>query len=267
MPSDHRGLRADRVAFSYGPQVVVRDISLRLAPGETLALAGPNGSGKTTLLRLLTGALKPQSGRVWLDDREIGSMSAGTVARRVAVVPQSMDPTLAFTVEAMVRMGRTPHVGPIRPFSSTDRESVERALASTGTDELRLNRFNELSGGEQQRVALAMAIAQDTEYLLLDEPTVHLDLHHQHGLLELVQSLRYTRSLGVLAVMHDLNLASLYFDRMYLMHRGTFVAEGTPGDVLTRPEALAVFETPLHLVQHPQTGVPQVLLQRDSVDR
>jgi iron complex transport system ATP-binding protein len=147
-------------------------------------------------------------------------------------------------------------------MSPTDRAALGEAMVATDTLALRRERFNELSGGEQRRVALAMAMAQGTPYLLLDEPTVHLDLHHQYAFFELLQSLRSVREIGILAVMHDLNLAALHFSTMVILENGRVRARGEPSTILTNPDAMSVFRAPLQIVSHPQTGVPQVLLQR-----
>src|SRR5947209_13214972 len=170
---------------------------------------------------------------------------------------------LVLTVESMVALGRTPYTRHLRPMSPLDRQALNEAMDGTETLSLRNHRFNELSGGEQRRVALAMAMAQGTSYLLLDEPTVHLDLHHQHAFFELLQKLRTRREMGILAVMHDLNLAALYFEAIVVMDAGTVRAQGKPDEILTKPETMAVFRAPLEIVSHPQTGVPQVLLQRE----
>ncbi len=256
------GLHARDVTFSYGSRVAVSDVSLSLAPGDTVALTGPNGSGKTTLLRLLSGALKPESGTVSIDGLEMRGAAPRDLARKIAVVPQHVDPTLSLTVASMVALGRTPYTGLLRPMSPVDRAALGAAMDATDTVSLQGQRFNELSGGEQRRVALAMAMAQETAYLLLDEPTVHLDLHHQHAFFELLQTLRTVREIGILAVMHDLNLAALYFQTMVVMDAGAVRAHGEPAEILTKPDAMAVFRAPLEIVSHPQTGVPQVLLQR-----
>lgn len=251
--------------FSYGNEPVVRDVSLTLLPTDMLALAGPNGSGKTTLLKLLTGVRAPQSGDVSLDGRPVSQFAPRELARQVAVVPQRVESSLMFTVRQMVGMGRTPYIGLLGPPKRSDREAVDSALEVTELRSLADRRFTELSGGEQQRVALAMALAQETRFLLLDEPTVHLDLHHQHELLELLRQLHRNRGIGVIAVMHDLNLAALYFDRLAVMERGRLVADGATGETMTRPEVLSVFRAPLSVVRHPEADVPQVLLRRGQV--
>jgi iron complex transport system ATP-binding protein len=214
------------------------------------------------MLRLLSGALKPDSGTVSIDGFEMQRAAPRDLARKIAVVPQQVDPTLSLTVESMVALGRTPYTGLLRPMSPTDRAALGEAMVATDTLALRRERFNELSGGEQRRVALAMAMAQGTPYLLLDEPTVHLDLHHQYAFFELLQSLRSVREIGILAVMHDLNLAALHFSTMVILENGRVRARGEPSTILTNPDAMSVFRAPLQIVSHPQTGVPQVLLQR-----
>lgn len=262
MHSESAGLAASAVSFHYDSTPVLRDVSFNLKPGEMAALAGPNGSGKTTLVKLLSGVARPRSGAVTLDGIPVTQLGPRQIARRVAVVPQHVDPRLMFAVHSIVAMGRTPHTGMLRSLDAADRRAIENALHATDTLTLAGRRFGELSGGEQQRVMLAMALAQDADYLLLDEPTVHLDLLHQHQLLELLRSLHVTRNLGILAVMHDLNLAALYFDRLALMQKGRLIDDGPAADVLSGSDSLAIFQAPLSVVTHPQTGVPQVLLQR-----
>lgn len=253
-------LRADRVSFSYGNREVLHDISLAVGHGERLALAGPNGSGKSTLVRLLSGAAEPSRGRAELDGVHLRDMNSRARARRIAVVAQHVEPNLAFTVRELVAMGRIPYVGLLSGRQSSDRAAVERAMFETETSQLAGRRFNELSGGEQQRVMLAVGLAQETDFLLLDEPTVHLDLHHQHELLQLLLDLNRERGIGIIAVLHDLNLASLFFERVALLSAGRLVADGSSSDVLREEVLQPVFQAPLRVIAHPETGLPQVLL-------
>lgn len=250
------------LAYAYDRQPVLEEADIRVRRGESVALVGPNGSGKTTALRLLSGDLQPLSGHVRVDGRVLASLSARDRAQRIAVVPQLLDPTLAFSGKDLVAMGRAPHVGLLGSLSRRDRAAIQAALQATDSGELGPRPFREMSGGEQQRVALAMALAQETPYLLLDEPTTHLDLHHQHALLELLWGLQRERDLGLLAVMHDLNLAALYFDRLVVLQEGSVLADDRPEDLLLRPEIQAVFTAPMAVVPHPDSGVPQVLLRR-----
>lgn len=254
-------LAAGGVSFDYRTRAALRHVSLVLQTGMSLALAGPNGSGKTTLLRLLAGSLPPSEGEVTLLNRPLGRWPGRDRARLVAVVPQDVDPTLALPVESVVALGRTPHTGFLGALSAADRDSIARALHATDAGALRGRRFNELSGGERRRVMLATALAQSPRFLLLDEPTVHLDLEHQYALLQLLRRLSRERGIGVLAVVHDLNLAALYFDRIAILVDGTLAAEGTPEDVLSRADLGVLFRAPLRVVRHPDRGQPQVLLQ------
>jgi iron complex transport system ATP-binding protein len=265
IPPD-RTIEAIDVSFQYGPTPILHGVSLSVRTGEMLALAGPNGSGKTTLLKLLSGLLRPRTGDVRFDGRNLSTLSLRERAQRIAVVSQHVDPHLLFTVETIVAMGRAPHGRLLASQSPAAQRVIDEAMQVTEVANFARRRFDELSGGEQQRVILAMALAQETDYLLLDEPTVHLDLHHQHELLELLDRLHRERGIGILAVMHDLNLASLYFERLALLDKGRIVADGAPAAVLGRPEFLAVFRAPLRVIEHPQTGASQVLLDRAPPD-
>lgn len=260
--ASERTIEAIGVSFQYGVTPTLHGVSLSVHKGEMLALAGPNGSGKTTLLKLLSGLLRPRAGEVRFDGQNIANLSHRERAQRIAVVSQHVDPRLMFTVEAIVAMGRAPHTRLLGSQSVADRGVINEAMHVTEVASFARRRFDELSGGEQQRVILAMALAQETDYLLLDEPTVHLDLHHQHELLELLDRLHRERGIGILAVMHDLNLASLYFERLALLDQGRIVADAAPAAVLDHPELLQVFRAPLRVISHPQTGASQVLLER-----
>ncbi len=200
-------------------------------------MLGANGSGKTTLLRLLSGALRPDAGEARFEGREIGDWPHTALARRVAVLPQQLDLPDGFRVAELVEMGRTPHAR--RFFGSTDEDerAVERALADADALDL-ADRFpHELSGGERQRVLVAMALAQEPDLLLLDEPTLHLDLAHQVALLGAIRRLRTQRGLTVVAVLHDLNLAAAFAPRVVVLADGVVVADGDPREVLT-PELI-----------------------------
>ena len=239
-------LQLDSLAFGYGSQPLFVETSLTMNAGEMVGLLGPNGAGKTTLLRLAIGALHPQRGRVLLGGRDLRHLSRKEVARRVAVVPQEFSTPFAFTVRELVGLGRTPYLSFFGTERPADHQAVQQAMGATGTASLAGRIFNELSGGEKQRVALAMALAQQPELLVLDEPTTHLDLKYQIGVLELAQRLNRERGLTVLATMHDLNLASRYFPRLVLFQRG-IVADGPPVEVLQSRLLSRVYEVPVEV--------------------
>lgn len=259
-----KSLRLDSVWYDFSGRSVLRDVTLAVSLGERVALAGPNGSGKTTLLSLLAGERRPTRGQSSLDGRPISGIGRRELARAVAVLPQHLDAGVTFPVHRMVAMGRTPYVGLWGALGQEDRTTIGAAMEATDTQDLADRRFDELSGGEQQRVMLAMALAQNTRYLLLDEPTVHLDLHHQHGLFTILSRLHTERQLGILAVLHDLNLAALFFDRLIVLEEGQVVAQGEAANVVAGKDLQSTFNVPLSGVMHPVDDVPQVLLRRDA---
>lgn len=254
-------LSANQIEFAYNGHAVLRGIDLALKRGGLIALLGPNGSGKTTLLKILNGILLPRAGGVAFDGKNLGTLARKEIAQRIALVPQELNVPFAFTVREMVLLGRTPHIRPLFGESTRDHQAIERALELTSTGALAERVFGDLSGGERQRVVIAMALAQEPQVLLLDEPTVHLDINHQIEILELVRQLNRERGLTVLATMHDLNLAALYFDRLLLLNDGRIVGEGAPRQVLTAERIYAVFGANVLVQQHPrQANIPQVIL-------
>ncbi len=239
-------VEAHSLRFAYplpgsGSREVLRGVDLRLEQGELVALLGTNGSGKTTLLRILAGTLRAESGSLELFGRPLAEFSRAGLARRVAVLPQSLELPGGFRSGELVEMGRAPHAQ--RRFGPTraDEEAVERALVDADALELAHRYVEELSGGERQRVLVAMALAQEPDLLLLDEPTLHLDLAHQVALLNAIDRLRVRRGLAVLAVLHDLNLAAAFAPRAALLSAGVVVADGPPGSVLTTERVREAF--------------------------
>jgi iron complex transport system ATP-binding protein len=239
-------LQLESVTFGYGGQPLFADVNLALASEEMVALLGPNGTGKTTLLMLASGTLHPQQGRVLLAGHDLRSLPRRTIARRVAVVPQTFATPFAFTVRELVGLGRTPYLSFLSTETARDRQAIEEALEATGATALAGRIFNELSGGEKQRVVLALALAQQPELLLLDEPTTHLDLKYQIGILELAQRLNRERGITILTTMHDLNLAARYFPRLILFQRG-IVADGPPVEALQSRLLSRVYEVPIEV--------------------
>ncbi|HEX6140866.1 MAG TPA: ABC transporter ATP-binding protein [Candidatus Limnocylindria bacterium] len=224
-----------------GRRPVLSDVTLAVQRGELVALLGPNGSGKTTLLRLLTGALRPDAGEVRFDGRAAHAWRRDALARRVAVLPQQLELPEGFRVAELVAMGRTPHARALFGSSADDERAVERALLDADALDLAQRPAGELSGGERQRVLVAMALAQEPELLLLDEPTLHLDLAHQVSLLSTIRRLRGQRGLTVLAVLHDLNLAAAFAPRLIVLSGGSVAADGAAATVLQSALVRRVF--------------------------
>jgi iron complex transport system ATP-binding protein len=260
------GLDIRQVSFSYSDGLVLHNIDLSVKPGEMVGLLGPNGSGKTTLIKLASGVLKPGQGEIWLDGSSLGRMRRKAVARSIAVMPQQFHIPFAFTVGEVVMLGRIPFIRTLTGETEVDRETVGYALKVVGIGELEQRRFDELSGGERQKVILAMVLAQRPRLLLLDEPTVHLDITHQVEILELVRGLNRGQGLTVVAAMHDLNLASLYFDRLVLLKEGRVLADGTPAEVITEDMLREVFAASVKVEAHPATGAPHVVIMPDETD-
>jgi len=257
-------LEIDSLSVTYGRRdpsrpLALDGVSLSVQPGEILVVIGPNGAGKSTLIRAVSGALPSLSGTVRVAGQDLSQMSASQRARHMATVPQARNLPAAFTVYQSVLLGRTPYLSWLGQTSSRDQRVAHRALEQTLTLELADRRVGELSGGEQQRVLLARALAQDTPVLLLDEPTTHLDLQHQSSLLNLLRQLTNQKKLAVLMVLHDLNLASLYADRVALLVGGRLKTSGTPQEVLTEEDLSSVYNVPVHVVPHPDYGSPLVL--------
>ena len=245
---------------SAGAVKVLNELSLVVEPGEMLALIGANGAGKSTVLRVAGGVLRPLSGEALLDDEPLSVLNPKERAKRIAVVPQEGPIPNGMFVHEMVGLGRTPYVRALLGPTSRDRAAVDWAMSVAGVQALAGRFVDELSGGERQRVILARALAQQPRLLLLDEPTANLDLHHQVAMLELVRGLSREQGIGVIAAVHDLQLAALYCDRVALLHRGRLISHGSPEAVLTEPLLLEAFGQRVALSPHPTHGVPLVAL-------
>ncbi len=250
-------LEAENVVVRFGRREAVRNAGCSVAPGTLIVLIGPNGSGKSTLVRCLAGALTPVSGTVRLDGDDLARVRPAARASRIAFVPQSSLVGFDFTVGELVRLGADAPQGAKRGRRSAQ-ERVAGALAALDLTHLAARSLLNLSGGEQQRAAIARAIAQNTPYLLLDEPTAHLDLRHQSAVLGLLRRLAHDEKCGVLVVLHDLNLAAAFADTLVLLDQGSVVASGSPGDVLTASLLGRVYQTNVHISTHPATGRPWV---------
>ena len=229
------------VTAGYGRRVALRECTIGVRPGELAAVVGPNGAGKSTLLRVLAAVLRPFSGTVTLDGSDLASFPRSALARRIAVVPQIFDTLFPFTVREIVALGRTARLGAFGAPRREDVAAVDRAIADLELGTLAARRIDQLSGGERQRAVLAMALAQEADVLLLDEPTVHLDPSHQLATLAWLGRLARDRGLAVVAVLHDLNLAAARADRIVVIDDGRVMRDGPPDRVLDQDLVSGVF--------------------------
>jgi len=259
-------IEVDGLTIEAGGRRILDGVSFRLEAGGWYGIIGPNGAGKSTLLAAISGVRRFDAGSVRLFGRPVGSWPRRALARRLAVLQQESLPRTAFTVREVVLMGRYPYQN---WFGGSDEEGevlVDRVIGTLGLSAHAHRRLDTLSGGERQRVALAKAMAQDPELLLLDEPTTYLDIGYQIHLLDLVRDWRRAGNRTVVAVLHDLNLAAQYCDRLLVLREGRLIAEGPPADVL-KPETIRrVFGIEPVVLPHPASGVPQLLLKPGGPD-
>jgi len=252
-------LEAERVGFAYGRRAVLDGVTLDVSPGELVGVIGPNGAGKTTLVRVLAGVLAPSTGVVRLAGRPLRSYRRREVARRLAVVPQDAHVQFPFTALEIVLMGRAAHLprlGFPRPRDlAIARASMQRLEVGHVED----RSLDHVSGGERQRVLLARALAQEPDVLLLDEPTTHLDLRHQAGIHDVLRELVRTRGTAIVSVLHDLNLAAMYCDRLVLLAEGRVARVGSPAEVLTAEALSGAYRTSVYVGPNAATGSLVVL--------
>ena len=247
-------LHINTLSARYGKTLALDQISFDVREGEIVGLIGPNGAGKSTLIKVLSGVLQASGGEAYIEGMEITSLSPAARARRIAVVPQARQLGGAFSVRQAVLLGRTAYLGFLGKPGERDLEILDWALKATAVDSLADRKLAEISGGEQQRVLLARALAQDAQVLLLDEPTNHLDLKYQVSLLCLLRELVKKEKLTVLMAMHDLNQISGVVDRVALLVGGKLMAIGVPEEVLNPENIRAAYQTEVELFHHPSSG-------------
>jgi iron complex transport system ATP-binding protein len=252
-------LRADGLSIGYGGAPIVDELSVDIADNAVTAIVGPNACGKSTLLRGLARLLKPVAGSVLLDGQDISALHTREVARRLGLMPQSSTAPDGITVADLIARGRFPHQKVFRQWSAADEAAVVEAMTATGVEDLAARLVDELSGGQRQRVWVAMVLAQETPLILLDEPTTYLDIAHQIELLELCVTLCRRRGRTVVAVLHDLNHACRFADRIVAMKQGRIVAQGVPGDVITSELVEQVYGLACRIIPDPETGTPLVI--------
>ncbi len=249
-------LAAEDLQVGYSNQTILKNLSIEIERGKVTALVGPNGSGKSTLLKTLARLLSPSSGKVYLNGVALKHLSTREIARQLAILPQNPIAPPGLTVAELVEQGRFPHVGPLQRLRPQDRSAIAEALTLTGMSEFAHRRLDNLSGGERQRAWISLSLAQGTPLLLLDEPTSFLDIGHQLEVLEIVRQLNRDRGMTIILVLHDLNQAARYSDRMVVLKRGYIIADDIPSRVLT-PELLAeAFGVRARVTLEPETGIP-----------
>jgi iron complex transport system ATP-binding protein len=252
-------LEIQGLSVGYHDRMILNGVSLSVHAGEVVALIGPNGAGKSTMIRAISGVLPRSRGNIRLCDNDISMFSSAQRARTLAVVPQAQSLPLSFNVYQTILLGRTPYLGWLGQAGQRDHAAAYKAMTQTKTEHLAERCIGELSGGEQQRVLLARALAQATPILIMDEPTNHLDISHQTSFLNLARRLAVENGLAVLVALHDLNLTSLYADRVAVLADGELKAVGTPEEVFVEEHLSPIYGSQLRVITHPEYGTPLVL--------
>jgi iron complex transport system ATP-binding protein len=253
-------VRVQELFGGYGKESILKNVSLNIKKGEILGIIGPNGSGKSTLFKLLSRVIMPEKGLIQLEGVNISEIDLKEFCRTVAFVRQDNLIAFPFSVEEIVLMGRIPHLKRMQFTSSKDHDIVNNVLVLTDALQFKNNMIDQLSGGERQRVMIAKALAQEPKLLLLDEPTAHLDIGHQIQVLDLLKELNYEKQLTIAMVLHDLNLASEYCDRLIFLDQGRIFKEGTPKEVLTYENIEQVYKSVVVVVENPNSKKPYVIL-------
>jgi len=252
-------LEARKLSLAYDSQVIIEKLSTTITTGEITTLVGPNGCGKSTLLRGLARLLKPQTGEVLLDGNAIHSLPTRELAKQLGLLPQGPTAPEGLTVYELVAQGRYPHQGFFQQWSLEDERVTQEAITVTNMIEFADRPLDTLSGGQRQRAWIAMTLAQKTPFLLLDEPTTYLDIGYQMEVMELIEQLNKERQMTILLVLHDLNQAARYSQRMIVLSQGEIVADGAPEAVLTQRLLAEVFKVRANIVTDPYSGSPVCL--------
>ncbi|GGF31452.1 putative siderophore transport system ATP-binding protein YusV [Halobacillus andaensis] len=252
-------LLANNLTLGYGDQVIIDSLDIQIPKGKVTVLIGGNGCGKSTLLRSLARLLKPKSGEVILDSADISKMRTKDVAKKMAILPQSPTTPEGLTVYQLVKQGRYPYQSWAKRWSVEDEEAVTKALHDTNLTELKDRSVDSLSGGQRQRAWIAMTLAQNTDLILLDEPTTYLDMTHQIDILDLLFDLNQDNGRTVVMVLHDINLACRYADHIVAVKDKEVYAQGKPEEVVTCDLMQHVFEMNCDVRQDPLFGTPMCI--------
>ena len=256
-------LSIQKICAGYGDKVVLSDVNMDVEAGDFVGLIGPNGSGKTTLLRVISKVLKPLEGYVLLNGEDIVTVSRSVLARSMAFLTQEISLNLPFTVRQMTLMGRFPYLSQYGKESDEDIAIAENAMKLADVLHLADRFITEVSGGERQRALIAMCLSQQPDILLLDEPTNHLDIGHQLAVLDLIRKLNRQANMTVVAVFHDLNIASEYCDKIMVLDKGQVAEFGTPTEVLTSEMILKVYRAKVVTEVNPVSQKPHIVIAAD----
>ncbi len=257
-------LKFEHVTVGYDARDVVRDFSCSIRQGEFVSLIGPNGSGKSTLIHTVTGITKLKAGRIFLDGKDNETLSAKERAQIAAVVPQHFTADFAFKAREIVAMGRHPFLKRMQSETERDYQIIDEALSQTGTLHLRDRKITQLSGGERQRIVISAALAQQPKLLILDEPTNHLDIQYTLEIMELMRKLNREQGITVFAVLHDINMAARFSDRMIVLSEGSKVKDGPVSEVLREDVLKPVYSIDLVVRENPLIQTPEILALRSS---
>ncbi|OXM85072.1 ABC transporter ATP-binding protein [Paenibacillus rigui] len=252
-------LYTQELDIAYGERSIVNQLNIRIPSGKITALVGANGSGKSTILKAMARIMKPKSGSVFLDGKSIHQQSTKEVAKQLAILPQNPTAPEGLTVSELVAYGRFPHQKGFGSLTKEDKAVISEAMEMTGVMEFHDRPVDQLSGGQRQRAWIAMALAQGTDILFLDEPTTFLDMAHQLEVLQLLQKLNEEQQRTIVMVVHDLNHASRYAQHMVAIQRGRVVSSGSPAEVMTQQILGEVFGIEADIIPDPRTGVPLCL--------
>lgn len=251
-------ISTQKLSVAYGDNTIIENLSVTIPKGKVTALIGPNGCGKSTLLKTLSRINKPQAGEVFIEQQPLTRIKDKVLAQRLSLLPQVLVSPEGITVRKLVEYGRSPYVSHWGKLSKQDTEIVEQAMAETGVDDLAAQNVESLSGGQRQRAWIAMVLAQDTEIVMLDEPTTYLDLSHQIELMSLMRAMN-EQGKTVIVVLHDLNQACRYCDHLVVLKKGQLVAQGAPEQVFTEQLLEDVFELDAVVIQDPISNSPMCI--------
>tara|TARA_B100001245_G_C22836119_1_gene402073 strand:- start:58 stop:831 length:774 start_codon:yes stop_codon:yes gene_type:complete len=254
-------INLQNVSFKYGNVNIIREITAHFNPGELVSLVGPNGAGKTTLLKLISGTLKPSSGKIYIYDQLSHNLTNKKRAIWISMVPQNPKLPNELSIPDFVMLGRNPHLGLLQWESKEDFNIARKSMSLTEIDYLSGRKLGEISGGEKQRAMLALAITQQSPIMLLDEPTSNLDISHQRKVMKIIRRIHEEKSgfgATVLAI-HDLNIAAQFSDRILLFSNGSIAADGTPKEVLTKNNIESIYGSEVTIITHPEHGTPVII--------